>query len=459
MPRPSTTAPKKRRLRSPHPGIVIVKPDAEHPHWRARFVDPDSGRTVKVRLDPVALTTAAARREWAIAKSKNLAKRRMELEAGAPIATGTSLDDAVKRYYVAHPHLSARSKLDYGAATQKLLTWAAKYSIRSADDLTRARLMAFREELIRQPKRNVAKGKGRGARQTTDALRAPQSINGELRKVRTVLGYLRKIDLLPRLSNDDLRDGLQRLPVTTERIDFLKPAECQNLLEAGLRHDAETFAETREEHAGRRKIGSTARYDPIAPFTAFVLLTGMRLNEAVELDWKQVDLDALDYDGQPAGEIHLAGGDTKTKHARTVALEVSTYLRKMLAAMYLAQGRPTRGSVFGLSEGVVEASAKRLRTTYGAPSHFTWQMLRRTCGTYLTNAPGIFGASSAYRSAKQLGHSVQVAEKHYVGLIRGIPRDARTLEGAMQLEDVMARVFTSASPRAPEVGSVLAVVR
>ena len=32
-----------------------------------------------------------------------------------------------------------------------------------------------------------------------------------------------------------------------------------------------------------------------------------------------------------------------------------------------------------------------------------------------------------------MGHSVAVAEKHYLGLIRGIPRDARTLEAAMQI--------------------------
>jgi hypothetical protein len=68
--------------------------------------------------------------------------------------------------------------------------------------------------------------------------------------------------------------------------------------------------------------------------------------------------------------------------------------------------------------------------------------MRRTCGTYLTNAPGIF-AASAYRSAKQLGHSVQVAEKHYLGLARGISPTARTLEAAMQIESVLGRVIAA----------------
>jgi hypothetical protein len=53
-----------------------------------------------------------------------------------------------------------------------------------------------------------------------------------------------------------------------------------------------------------------------------------------------------------------------------VGLEVSPALRKLLAAMHVAIGG--RGSVFGLSEGVAEAGAKRLRVEYGAPEHFTW---------------------------------------------------------------------------------------
>jgi hypothetical protein len=43
-------------------------------------------------------------------------------------------------------------------------------------------------------------------------------------------------------------------------------------------------------------------------------------------------------------------------------------------------------------------------------------------------------------SARQLGHSVTVAEKHYLGVVRGIPREARTLEAAMQIEDLARQV-------------------
>jgi hypothetical protein len=125
---------------------------------------------------------------------------------------------------------------------------------------------------------------------------------------------------------------------------------------------------------------------------------------------------------------------------------VSPALRTLLAAMRVKSGG--KGSVFGIAEGAADAAAKRLRAEYGAPASFGWQMLRRTCGTYLTNAPGIFGAASAYRSAKQLGHSVAVAEKHYLGLVRGIPTTARTLEAAMQIEQQVNRLFGSSATHA-----------
>jgi len=43
--------------------------------------------------------------------------------------------------------------------------------------------------------------------------------------------------------------------------------------------------------------------------------------------------------------------------------------------------------------------------------------------------------SALARSLEKLGHSVAVAERHYLNVHRGIPRDSRTLEAAMQLED------------------------
>jgi integrase len=201
------------------------------------------------------------------------------------------------------------------------------------------------------------------------------------------------------------------------------------------------FKATRAEHAGKRDPGTTQRYTPIAPFVAAVLLTGMRFGEAIDLEWRHVDLEALDNEGRTVGEIYVTAA-SKTHRARTIGLEVSPALRKLLAALHL-KAEDKKGSVFRLTRDAANTALRRLSGEYGAPAGAGWQALRRSAGTYLTNAPGIFGAASAYRSAKQLGHSVAVAERHYLGLVRGIPRDARTLEGAMQIEAEVQRVIDS----------------
>lgn len=436
---------RARRTRSPHPGVVIMKPDAEHAYYRARYDDPDSGRTVKERLDPRALGTLEARTDWAKHKAKALAKRRMDLASGAPKATGTALETAIGRYYDAHKQLRARTLAEYKSATDKLLAWAGRNGVASADDLTRAKLLGFREEVLNAPKKRVAKKSKRGAFRETRERRAAATINRELRGVRVVLGYLAELDLLPRIHEGDLRRALKKLPLTLEAPTFLRPPEIAALLEAALSYDAETFKATRDEHAGDGKPGSTARYEPIAAFAVTLVLTGMRFSECLGLTWSQVDLHALDHDGREVGEIRLAGAGTKTKRARAIDLAVAPLLLELLTKLHKASRK--KGKVFGLTYDEASAAAKRLRAKYEAPERFSWQVLRSTCGTYLTNAAAIFGAASAYRSARQLGHSVAVAEKHYLGLIR-LPPAARTLETAMGVEAELRRVIDAASGQA-----------
>lgn len=77
---------------------------------------------------------------------------------------------------------------------------------------------------------------------------------------------------------------------------------------------------------------------------------------------------------------------------------------------------------------------------HDARKHLTWQLLRSTCSTYLTNAPSIAGAAAVFVSAKRCGHSVMVAKKHYAGLV-SVSREARTLEAAMGIEGLVAMPF------------------
>lgn len=406
-----------------------MKPDSRNPTWRARCDDPDTGKRVKVRLDPMGSgRNAQTRRLWAIDKAKVIAQRRDELASGAPRATGTSLPVAVARYYEDHPRLRPRTVAIYQLATAKLISFAERRGIRASDQLTLADLTAFRATLARSPKHESSAKAPRGGKRTSQDLRSAGAVNVELRAVRTVLGHLRRLGLTVRLTTDDLTDGLKQFEREHDAPEFLRSPDIKKLVEAAHKHDAATYKATRDEHA-KRLEGSTPRYEPITPLILTALFTGMRFGELIELDWSEVDL--------TEGEIRL-GTRTKTKRARTVALEVSPALTALMEGLWKEAGEPSSGSVWNRSVDQVKAAAKRL-ANYGAPKGWTWQALRRTCGTFLTCAPGIFGAASAYRSARQLGHSVAIAERHYVGVVK-VPKEATTLEEAMGIESELAKI-------------------
>ncbi len=431
-------ASRKRRIRSPHPGVKLKRRTlpSGRTAWRACYVDPATKREKFVTLDLVALPTHEARAMWAKRLSRELARKRMDLATGeAPRVEPKGIPAAIAEYRDAAKHrLRSRTLSTYNSAFEALQRWAVQEGIARTSDITAARVAALREHLIGAPKHAAKRGARRGARVATAQRRSAFSVNRDLRAIKTLLLTWRRTGLVP-LSRDDITDTMKLLPTAREQPEFLPPAKIKALLEAVMRHDEATFEITRAEHAGHRPRGTTLRYPPIAPFTAFLLLTGCRRGEALALQWESVDLDAVDHEGRKVGEIRLTASATKTHRARTIGLEVSPALRKMLAAMRLASGG--EGYVFGGDEPYtvdsVEAARKRLRHEYGAPK-FDWQLLRSTCGTFLTNAPGIFGAATVFLSAKQLGHSVAVAERHYLGVHRGISRDAHSLEAAMQVE-------------------------
>jgi integrase len=447
---------RKRRKGKAHRGVTLIRPNEKaRTGWRARYVDPDLEKKVWETLDP-SLDSIELREDWAARKAKALALRALELVGGAPRATGTGLAAAMKHYFDDHPRISEGTLTLYRAATNKFLAWATKNGLESVDDLDKGKLVAFSAVLVKEPKRVCKPGGRRGERATAKTMRSAYTVNKELRSIGAALRYLRRLGFLPKISSDDIKDGLQKLKAPPTRIEYLKPHELQQLLNAALKHDAKTFDETRAEHAGDRSRGTTRKYEPIAPVITTALITGLRVSHLLALDYSDIDLDAVDDNGKVVGEITPQGGSA-TKRTGIIGLEISPGLRRLLAAMKLKSGG--RGKVFRITESECKAALKRLMTKrsddgktliYGAPSGSTWQAFRRTCGCYLTNAAGIFGSASAYRSARQLGHSVQIAERYYVNVVRGIPKSARTVEAAMQIAkqlELVIEAVTSLAPR------------
>ena len=410
---------KKRK----HPGVVLLAPDERaRQWWRARYVDPDNGRTVRKTLDRT-LTTIAAREDYCVKLSERLGARRLELEHGAVRATGTPLRAAEKRFYASLAKKRERTRETYREGTDRFLRWAEEHGIQTCDDLTRGRVIAFREWLLAEDV-------------------APATFNKWIRATKTMLAYWIDADLCPKLDHADLK-RIKQEDAPTELRDFLTPAKVRKLLEACERHDAATYALTREEKAEGEAEGSTPRYQPISGFALFVLLTGCRLNEAVGLDWRDVDLDALDHSGKATGQFQIRAAHSKTKKPRTVSLAVSPALRRLMAAQKLRTGG--RGKVWDVTEDEAKGALKRLRKDYGAPASFTWQALRRTCSTFLVNSPGIFGGASAYMAAKQLGHGVAVMERNYSGLVHGIDPSLRNLESVLGITEHATRIVKQVS--------------
>ena len=156
---------RSERPESTRASTILPKDDDARTWYRVRYIDPDTGRTVKKTIDR-ALRTRADREDYACKLSDQLARRRLELESGAPRATGTAFADGIQRFYDAHPSLRPKTITVYRGATDKLIAFARKHRIQTVDDLDRRKLMMFREQIVNQPKHHNAAGGGRGAKRT-----------------------------------------------------------------------------------------------------------------------------------------------------------------------------------------------------------------------------------------------------------------------------------------------------
>jgi integrase len=423
---------------SNHKGVALLKRSSSGGvRWLVRFTDPDSGKRTHETIPEDRCRTEGQRATFAAEKAAEIKKRAGELQEGAARKKNMTLRDAVEDFFKAPPTaLRPGTVIAYRAATNSMLTWAEQRRIELADDLRAESISNLRAWLVNRPALvpNKGEGIGRKSKLEGESKRSVASINSDFRRLKTVLQELRRRGHVPMLRLEGIVDGLRALPEPRRKAAPLEPAEMKKIIGACARHDGECFTLTRQEKADGDEGGTTARYAPILPFVSVVLLSGMRRGEALKLRW-----DAVDFS---AGKIRLgAEAVEKTGHERDVDLSVSPLLTELLTRMKVAAGgSPT---VFTMSPEEVESARKILFKKYGSP-HFAWSLrkqplgaarrptLRATCGTYLVNS-NVFDSAAPYRESRQLGHSVAVAERHYLGLVKVDPK-ARTLEAAMGIE-------------------------
>lgn len=426
---------RKRRIRTAHPGVKLKRMKRTTSEtWVARFIDPDTGRETQTSLTALGKTDEESRRAWAIEKSQNLRGRKAALESGAPLRTETPVAKAIADYYDPEKtELSPASVLSYKQATDPFAAWCGSHGVYLTESLNGPLLTAYRLWFVVRPAHAPMTGKrvGRGTFKAGKRKRSAAQINKCIRTLRVVLNHWRKEGITPGLTSDVIRDNLEFAKSQRPLPHFLKAKEARALLEAAMRHDADTFTFVRRGEARQDESELAHHYEPVAPFITVGLLAGMRFAELANLRWRDVDLDA--------GVITLGADATKTKHARRITLAETPALAALLAAMKLRAGE--NRFVWGpeaYRRDVAESARKRLVKDYAAPE-FSWHDLRRTCGTFLTCAPSIYGAASAFLSAKRLGHSVLVSERHYAGAATISP-EHRTLEAALTIADLCAKM-------------------
>lgn len=400
------------------PGLsIIVGGEPGRGRWvlRYRMRKPGGGwikRTLPIGEYP-AITLKGARQQAAelrvqIRNGEDPLRQREERRT---VATET-VADLVSEFFAGHPTLARKTVLVYRSAAERFVDHVGTRSPVAA--ITPEALDAYSKRFL--PRK----------------LASAQSRNKERRAIKTILRWAARTRRIS-LSTDEVTWSLEAEKGTASRKDYLRPREIREVLEAAMAHDAETFAITREEHAGLRPMGTTPRHAAITPFIMFLLLTGCRRGEALSLEWPQVDLDAADVHGNPLGAIEVTAESAKAKTRRVIYLDVSPALHRLLCGMRREEGR-----VFAdLTEETARRARDRLVKRYGSPE-FTFHGLRRTCETFLVYS-AVYGsqARALDLAARQLGHSIEVADRHYVGDMRGI-ESARTLEEAMRIEELIA---------------------
>jgi len=435
-----------RRGRSKHSGVQIIKRlTRQGERYFARWNAPELSRTVPVlddngepvidkrsgrprtrtkfvrveeSLDKLGLTSDKARENWCKSKAKHLREQISAIAAGETIPAQTMVADALSGYFDAkRAELQPATLVAYKQGTKPFEVWCAKNAVVYIEDLTPPLLAQYREWFVGQRAYRPAKGEkvGKGKRVEGSAKRSPAQINKCLNSLRVVLSQLRREGHAPKLASDDIVDSLKFVKRERAKRRYLDAAQVKALLEAAQRHDADG-------------------HDAIAPFIAACLLTGMRFHELCDLTYDEVDTNA--------GEIHLAAKRTKTSTERTVYLDKQPSLWAWLKNEKLAAGG--RKAVFPhLTFAIARMARARLMDSgddgYASPP-FTFHRLRATCGTYSV-CSSLYGRGSEHETAKQLGHSITVAQMHYTGRARDFRQNADSLENAMQCAGTFKAAF------------------
>ncbi|MFN9945899.1 MAG: tyrosine-type recombinase/integrase [Planctomycetota bacterium] len=364
----------------------------------ARWLDPLTGRQVQQSMAALGLSSEQARRVWAQGKAKELQDVRRAAAEGVTTPRRCGVEQSVAEYLETVEHESTRR--NRVSVLRRFVDWASALGVDSLADLTGPRVMLWRDFVSTRLKATLA----------------ASSRNRHLAEVGVFLRWARVRGMLPLCNLEHIAAATRKVPLPVEAIDFLRPPQLRALLGAVLEYD-----------------GQSQQLRRIAPFVLALVTSGARFEEIAGLRWDEVQSDG----------IHLPATRTKTRRARVIGFTESPSLGRLLEVMRAKASGPF---VFDDMPYMTWKYAQKRLARFGAP-RCTPHMLRRSAGTIMTNSPAIYGAASAWASAKRLGHSVTVAERAYAGVLRDLPADARTLEAAAGIEDLAQAIVDAEAAR------------
>jgi integrase len=157
----------------------------------------------------------------------------------------------------------------------------------------------------------------------------------------------------------------------------------------------------------KEPIYLAAAGQPLHDVAVLLLDTGLRLGEALSIEWPQIHLEPAS--GAKFGYLTVLSGKAKGKKSRNVPLSerVQSVLRNCQPRQ---QGHVFRHANGGpLSETLLDQQHARLRQVIKLPVDFVLHSLRHTFGTRLGEA-----GADAFTIMKLMGHSTVTVSQRYV---------------------------------------------
>lgn len=425
----------KRRKKSEYPGVSVYRRKDIGGQWTAQWRDPLTGKKHQTLLSSMGYATKTDAEGWLKELSERLteAKRRKRLgftatEIESDARKDMSLEDVLEAY-----------EEDYGLRGEDLLAkersrltplrqWlqGSGRGFTRCGDFSTLALFDYYDWLKKRKKKQPKTGrKHRGVYVDSPRELSPATRNAYRQAAISFLNWARRRHYIS-LSGSDISESFPKFQQES-RLPRSAPAqELAALLNKAVELD-QTFHQSSRQDKGAYKRGvesptAKPRYAELTPLMLLLSLTGMRLGEALHLRWECVD--------ERRGVIHIqadhsAGWKTKTRQERVIAMADSPALKRLLRELrnrpdkgrYVIRGNDPR-KPWSFNRKVWNRIAER-----AGVRHLTPKLHRSTFATALASAQN---GPNPYELSQRMGHSVQVAEKNYVGAV--CRRKGRTVE-------------------------------